>query len=43
MAIEIETEATGTFLVNESQLKHYIMGKPIDGKVSHDLPNVASV
>ena len=41
-AIEVGTEATSTFKVSESRLKHYIAGEPIDGKVTHDLPDASS-
>jgi len=41
-AIDISTEATGTFKVNESRLKHYLVGEPIEGKVSYNLPDAAS-
>jgi len=41
-AIEIGTNAMGTFKVNGLRLKHYYVGEPIEGNVSHDLPNVAS-
>ena len=39
--MEVGTEATGTFKVSGLQLKHYIIGEPIAGKVTHDLPDVA--
>ena len=41
-AIDIGTEATSTFKVNGSRLKHYLVGEPIEGKVSYNLPNAAS-
>jgi len=41
-AVEVRMEATGTFKVNGSWLKHYITGELIDGKVTHNLPDVAS-
>jgi len=39
-AIDIGTEATGTFKVNGLRLKHYLVGEPIEGKVSYNLFNV---
>ena len=42
-AIEIGTDAIGSFKVNGFRLKHYIAGEPIEGKVSCDLPDVPSV
>jgi len=41
-AVVVRMEATGTFKVNGSWLKHYITGELIDGKVTHNLPDVAS-
>jgi len=41
-AIEVRMEATRTFKVNRSRIKHYITGELIDGKVSHDLPDAFS-
>ena len=41
-AIEIGTDAIGSFKVNGFRLKHYIAGEPIEGKVSFDLPNAFS-
>ena len=41
-AIDIDIEATGTFKVNGSRLKHYLVGEPIEEKVSYELPNVVS-
>ena len=38
--VEVGTDATGSFKVNGSRLKHYIIGEPIEGKVSCDLPDV---
>ena len=40
--IDIGTEATATFKVNGSRLKQYLVGELIKGKVSYDLPDVAS-
>jgi len=36
-AIKIGTDATSSFKVNGSRLKHYISSEPIEGKVSYDL------
>jgi len=41
-AIDIDTEAMGTFKVNGSKLEHYLVGEPIEGKVSYNLPDAAS-
>jgi len=41
-AIDIGTEATGTFKVNGSRLKHYLVGELIEGKVSYNLPDAIS-
>jgi len=41
-AINIGTEATGTVKMNGSRLKHYLVGEPIEGKVSYNLPNAVS-
>jgi len=41
-AIDIGTEATGTFKVNGSRLKHYLVGEPIEGKVPYNLFDVVS-
>jgi len=41
-AIRVGTEATDTFKVNGPRLKHYIVGELIDGKVTHDILDVAS-
>jgi len=41
-AIDIGTEATGTFKVNGSRLKHYFVGEPIDEKVSYNLLDATS-
>jgi len=30
------------FKVNESRLKHYLVGEPIEGKVSYDLPDATT-
>jgi len=38
--IEVGTNATGSFKVNGSGLKHYIASEPFEGKVSCDLPDV---
>jgi len=36
-AIDIATDAISTFKVNGSWLKHYYVGRPIDGKASYIL------
>ena len=41
-AIEIGTDAKSSFKVSGSRLKHYIFIKPIEGKVSCDLPDASS-
>ena len=41
-AINIGTEVTGTLKVNGLRLKHYLVGELIEGKVSYNLPDVAS-
>ena len=41
-AIDIGTEATGTFKLNGSGLKHYLAGEPIEGKVSYNLSDIVS-
>jgi len=41
-AIKVGTKAMGNFEVNGSLLKHYITGESINGKVTHDLPDVVS-
>ena len=40
-AVEIGTDATGSFKVNGSRLKHYIAGETLEGKVTCALPNVS--
>jgi len=40
--VDIGTEATGTFKVNGSRLKHYLVGEPIEGKVSYNLLDAIS-
>jgi len=40
--IDVGTETTGTFKVNGSRLKHYLVAEPIEGKESYDLPDVVS-
>jgi len=39
-AIEIGTDTIRSFKVNGSRLKHYVVGDPIEGKVSYSLPDV---
>jgi len=41
-AIEIGINATDSINVNDSRLKHYIAGEPIEMKVSYDLSDVPS-
>jgi len=41
-AIDVGMEAIGTFKANGSRLKHYLVGEPIEGKVSYDLPDASS-
>jgi len=41
-AIEIDTEAMGTFKVNRLKLKHYLAHEPIEGNVPYDLPDATS-
>ena len=40
--IKIGTDATTSFKVNGTRLKHYISSEPIEGNVSYNLPNVPS-
>jgi len=40
-AIKISIDATGSFKVNGSRLKHYIAGETLEGKVTCALPNVS--
>ena len=39
-AIETGTDTTGSFKVNGCRLKHYVVGDPIEGKVTYSLPDV---
>ena len=41
-AVKINMEATGSFKVNGSQLKYYIIGELLKGKVTCALPDVTS-
>jgi len=41
-AIEMGTDAMGTFKVNGSRLKHYYVGEPIDENISDDLADAVS-